>query len=91
MKAAEQNEKLRLEAQVERQNEDVRARARQQQGKLDHQKAVAVARETLSAVGQGVKSVLTDSQQLTALVGSVAVLIVAAFSAREAAKLTRQR
>jgi ATPase family AAA domain-containing protein 3A/B len=91
LESQQQKDKQRMDARIERQNEDVRSRARKQQGELDNQKAVAVARETLSAFGKGAKALLTDPQQLTALVSGLTVLIVAAFSAREAAKLARKQ
>jgi len=70
---------------AERQNEDVRSRARKQQGDIDLEKTKTVLRE----VGTAVDKFLGDKNKLGAFVATVVTIISAAFFARESTKLAR--
>merc|ERR1719460_2728303 len=78
-------------AALERENEGLHARQRNQQGTLDKQKAVEVAQTSLRIIGDGVNRLLTDPAA-----GGRAVLLVfgcaaAVFGSREGFRLLRTR
>ena len=68
---------------AERQNEDIRSRARKQQGDIDLEKTKTVLRE----LGTAVDKFLGDKNKLGAFVATIVTIISAAFFARESTKL----
>ena len=70
---------------AERQNEDIRSRARKQQGDIDLEKTKTVLRE----LGTAVDKFLGDKNKLGAFVATIVTIISAAFFARESTKLAR--
>ena len=79
----------RAAAKTERENEDVRRRAREQKGELE----IAKAREILSAVGNGLSTLLSEDGlgRLGRLCGALLVVVAGGFAAKEASRVARTR
>ena len=82
---------VQADAKAEITNEDVRKRAQLRQLDAAKAQALAVTKAGLSMVGSGFMSLLSDPSQLARFVGATVALAAGVYTARESAKLGRQR